>query len=175
MPHGYPKWANGVNKAYHGITTFEEAWVKKLVYLEMEPGDTVFFHPLLIHGSGTPVQEDSHKGGTCSSPPSICPLPHPLLNSFYPTYLLASSPSPAPPCLPSCPVPTGSNQTKGFRKAISCHYASSSCYYVDVRGTSQENVATEVERIAKKRGVDIDYIDIWKYKSRLVQGLAGTL
>lgn len=46
---------------------------------------------------------------------------------------------------------------------------------MDVRGTSQENVATEVERIAKKRGVDIDYIDIWKYKSRLVQGLAGTL
>ena len=25
----------------------EEDWV----YLEMEPGDTVFFHPLLIHGS----------------------------------------------------------------------------------------------------------------------------
>jgi phytanoyl-CoA hydroxylase len=23
------------------------------VHLTMEPGDTVFFHPLLIHGSGT--------------------------------------------------------------------------------------------------------------------------
>ena len=26
--------------------------MEKRVHLEMEPGDTVFFHPLLLHGSG---------------------------------------------------------------------------------------------------------------------------
>ena len=45
------------------------------VHLEMAPGDTVFFHPLLLHGSGR-------------------------------------------------------NRSKGFRRAISCHYASSRCEYL---------------------------------------------
>jgi len=45
----------------------------------MEAGDTVLFHPLLIHGSG-------------------------------------------------------SNKTQGFRKAISCHYASADCEWIDVTG-----------------------------------------
>ena len=35
---------------YHGIKDMPTG-VEPL-YLEMEPGDTVFFHPLLIHGSG---------------------------------------------------------------------------------------------------------------------------
>lgn len=35
---------------YHGIMDFDPA--AKRVHLEMEAGDTVFFHPLLIHGSG---------------------------------------------------------------------------------------------------------------------------
>jgi phytanoyl-CoA hydroxylase len=46
------------------------------VHLEMQPGDTVFFHPLLLHGSGQ-------------------------------------------------------NRTRGFRKAISTHYASAACRWVD--------------------------------------------
>lgn len=37
---------------YHGVTTMDEEKMSKRVYLEMEAGDTVFFHPLLIHGSG---------------------------------------------------------------------------------------------------------------------------
>lgn len=37
---------------YHGVTTLDEEKMSKRVYLEMEAGDTVFFHPLLIHGSG---------------------------------------------------------------------------------------------------------------------------
>lgn len=45
-------------------------------HLEMEPGDTVFFHPLLLHGSGR-------------------------------------------------------NRTGGFRRAISAHYASAACRYLD--------------------------------------------
>ena len=35
---------------YHGITNFDPS--ANMVHLVMEPGDTVFFHPLLIHGSG---------------------------------------------------------------------------------------------------------------------------
>ncbi|MCS5618480.1 MAG: phytanoyl-CoA dioxygenase family protein [Myxococcota bacterium] len=45
------------------------------VHLEMDPGDTVFFHPLLLHGSGI-------------------------------------------------------NKSQGFRRAISCHYASAECTYL---------------------------------------------
>lgn len=40
----------GVNKMYHGI--MNKVDMTSLIHLEMEPGDTVFFHPLLIHGSG---------------------------------------------------------------------------------------------------------------------------
>jgi len=113
QPHDYPQWENGVNKMYHGIVGFDG---HDRVHLEMEKGDTVFFHPILIHGSGA-------------------------------------------------------NRTKGFRKAISCHYAASECGYIDVRGTSQENIAKEVEDISIKRGTPLNYIDLWRYRARLVTGL----
>ncbi|XP_019634286.1 PREDICTED: phytanoyl-CoA dioxygenase, peroxisomal-like [Branchiostoma belcheri] len=48
--HGYPQWEGGVNYLYHGILDFDEKTPR--VHLEMEKGDTVFFHPILIHGSG---------------------------------------------------------------------------------------------------------------------------
>lgn len=35
---------------YHGIIDFDPS--AKRIHLEMEAGDTVFFHPILIHGSG---------------------------------------------------------------------------------------------------------------------------
>jgi phytanoyl-CoA hydroxylase len=38
-----------VNKAFHQVQGFTD---QPLVPLAMERGDTVFFHPLLIHGSG---------------------------------------------------------------------------------------------------------------------------
>lgn len=68
----------------------------KRVHLEMEKGDCVFFHPILIHGSGV-------------------------------------------------------NRTKGFRKAISCHYAASECQYIDVKGTKQQKLADEIISIYKKK------------------------
>lgn len=37
---------------YYGITELDENNMDRRVHLEMEAGDTVFFHPLLIHGSG---------------------------------------------------------------------------------------------------------------------------
>jgi len=35
---------------YYGIMDYDPSQYR--VHLEMEAGDTVFFHPLLIHGSG---------------------------------------------------------------------------------------------------------------------------
>ena len=49
LQHDYPDWEGGVNKMYHGVRGFQN---EKLVPLCMNKGDTVFFHPLLIHGSG---------------------------------------------------------------------------------------------------------------------------
>ncbi|KAK7871150.1 hypothetical protein R5R35_002396 [Gryllus longicercus] len=112
MPHGYPKWENGVNKAYHGVINCDNV---PTINLEMEKGDTVFFHPLLLHGSGV-------------------------------------------------------NRTQGFRKAISCHYAASECEYIDVRGTTQEIIAEEIKEMAKRKGFEADFTDLWRYRSRLARG-----
>lgn len=115
-PHVYPE--NIKNKAYHGVIGFDDL---PKVDLIMEKGDTVFFHPLLLHGSGP-------------------------------------------------------NRTKGFRKAISVHYANSHCAFVDVKGTSQANIAKEVEEMALKKsgGLPVSFQDAWRYKSRLVQGNVGS-
>lgn len=121
--HGYPDWdtEGGANKAYMGITDLTEAEFEGRIHLPMEKGDTVFFHPLLIHGSGY-------------------------------------------------------NKTQGYRKSISCHYASSSCDYIDHKGTAHEEVAREVESIAKKKlGFDASFQDVWRLKSRLLRGEPGTL
>ncbi|XP_078275575.1 phytanoyl-CoA dioxygenase, peroxisomal [Rhinoraja longicauda] len=115
-PHVYPDWPGGVNKMYHGIHGYDPS--HRRLGLEMDKGDTVFFHPLLIHGSGA-------------------------------------------------------NGTTGFRKAISCHYASADCRYIDVKNTSQENIEEEVLEIGRKKyGIDKDttLADIWRFKGRLVQG-----
>ncbi|KAL1784899.1 phytanoyl-CoA dioxygenase, peroxisomal [Sigmodon hispidus] len=115
-PHGYPKWEGGVNKMYHGIQDYKPD--SSRVHLVMEKGDTVFFHPLLIHGSGR-------------------------------------------------------NKTQGFRKAISCHYASSDCHYISVDGTSQENIQDELKEITIRRlGLDcnIELKDIWRFRGRTVKG-----
>ncbi|XP_064107739.1 phytanoyl-CoA dioxygenase, peroxisomal-like [Macrobrachium nipponense] len=111
--HEYPEWEDGVNKMYHGVRGFDD---EPKAMLCMEKGDTVFFHPILLHGSGD-------------------------------------------------------NRTQHFRKAISCHYAASECNYIDVRGTSQESIAKEVEEIALRRGVTgLDFKEIWKLRSRVARG-----
>ena len=47
------------------------------------------------------------------------------------------------------------------KQAISCHYAASDCHYIDVKGTTQENIASEVKEVAEKRvGKEIaDHLD----------------
>eukprot|EP00475_Leptophrys_vorax_P006630 TRINITY_DN14116_c0_g1_i1.p1 TRINITY_DN14116_c0_g1~~TRINITY_DN14116_c0_g1_i1.p1 ORF type:complete len:360 (-),score=86.86 TRINITY_DN14116_c0_g1_i1:98-1177(-) len=122
FPHGYPDWEK-VNKAYYGIQPQHLGNFKETdaIHLEMEPGDTVFFHPLLVHGSGW-------------------------------------------------------NKTQRYRKAISCHYASTDCAYINVSDTIQKDIKEEVEKMAmKKLGIQVEFTDIWKLKSRLVSGVEGSL
>jgi len=123
LRHEYP--SDGiVNKAYHGIQNLSsEADGEKMLHVEMEPGDTIFFHPLLIHGSGR-------------------------------------------------------NNSDGFRKAISCHYAASDCFYIEPNGTIQEEVAKEIAEIAAKHakpGHQVTFVDVFRNKGRLVSGKPGTL
>lgn len=117
--HEYPK-DGVVNKAYHGIQGMTEADTVSLIHVDMEPGDTIFFHPLLIHGSGR-------------------------------------------------------NNSSGYRKAISCHYASTACHFEEMDGTMQQEMAKEIEDIAKVKGLEIGFNDIWRFKSRLIAGKEGTL
>jgi phytanoyl-CoA hydroxylase len=72
LRHENPKWEY-LNLGYFGVA--DSSYVDSRVHLEMRPGDTVFFHPLLIHGSGR-------------------------------------------------------NRSSGFRRAISCHYASAHCRFL---------------------------------------------
>ncbi|WAR25346.1 PAHX-like protein, partial [Mya arenaria] len=117
LQHDYPEWEGGVNKMYHGVRDYKQDHPR--IHLEMEAGDTVFFHPILIHGSGA-------------------------------------------------------NRTNGFRKAISCHYSTGQCHFVDLKGTVQEKIEDEVLELAeKKTGIpktQIKYEDIWKFRSRIVKG-----
>ena len=48
LEHSDPDW-EFVNAGFYGIDPPENA---QRVYIELQPGETVFFHPLLIHGSG---------------------------------------------------------------------------------------------------------------------------
>jgi len=67
-PHDYPPGAN--NKFYHGIQNLPST--TKWVNLEMQPGDTVFFHPLLIHGSGVNVSTRTRKAISCHYAAAEC-------------------------------------------------------------------------------------------------------
>jgi phytanoyl-CoA hydroxylase len=73
LPHENPEWEY-LNLGYFGAAGVGAH--PDRVHVEMEPGDTIFFHPILLHGSGR-------------------------------------------------------NRSPGFRRAISAHYASTHCRYVD--------------------------------------------
>lgn len=49
LSHENPDWEH-LNFGYFGVDATEH--LAERVHLEMEPGDSVFFHPVLIHGSG---------------------------------------------------------------------------------------------------------------------------
>ncbi|XP_076182910.1 phytanoyl-CoA dioxygenase, peroxisomal-like isoform X2 [Ptiloglossa arizonensis] len=120
--HDYPPGAGpaSVNKFYHGILDLPVTM--NWLHLEMEPGDTVFFHPLLIHGSGI-------------------------------------------------------NKSKNTRRAISCHYAATECHYIDVNNTVQSRIQDEVIESLKTRypNTEINYEDLWRFKSVPVRGIRSSL
>lgn len=63
LQHDYPEWEGGVNKMYHGVRDHDHD--AERVHLDMEAGDTVFFHPLLIHGSGMNKTNGFRKAISC--------------------------------------------------------------------------------------------------------------
>lgn len=80
FPHDYPPKEEGiVNKFYHGIhelpPTFDR-WVN----LEMQPGDTVFFHPLLIHGSGINKSKRTRLAISCHYASADCTIVEDLID-----------------------------------------------------------------------------------------------
>ncbi|XP_065167979.1 phytanoyl-CoA dioxygenase, peroxisomal-like [Atheta coriaria] len=56
LPHVY--LSKTKNKSYQGIENVQE---RSKLYLDMEAGDTVFFHPLLLHGSGPNMTQGFRK------------------------------------------------------------------------------------------------------------------
>ncbi|CAG4966400.1 unnamed protein product [Colias eurytheme] len=68
-PHGH---AQGANKLYHGILDESVYDTSKFSNLEMSPGDTVFFHPLIVHGSGPNVTKAYRKSITAHYANSSC-------------------------------------------------------------------------------------------------------
>jgi phytanoyl-CoA hydroxylase len=71
LRHDYPKWEGGVNAMYYGIQDLDLDKLK-LVPLEMSKGDTVFFHPRLIHGSGANRTDGFRKAISCHYAASEC-------------------------------------------------------------------------------------------------------
>ncbi|NQZ98742.1 MAG: phytanoyl-CoA dioxygenase family protein [Myxococcales bacterium] len=50
LQHENPDWEH-LNAGYFGARNVDDE-LEKRVHLEMDPGDTAFFHPMLLHGSG---------------------------------------------------------------------------------------------------------------------------
>lgn len=69
--HSYPDWKGGVNSMYYGVKEYTLEHTS-LVDLNMERGDTVFFHPLLVHGSGPNLTSGFRKAISCHYADSEC-------------------------------------------------------------------------------------------------------
>ncbi|XP_043335358.1 phytanoyl-CoA dioxygenase, peroxisomal-like isoform X1 [Cervus canadensis] len=69
-PHDYPQWEGGVNIMFYGIQDYDKNNAR--VHLVMEKGDTVFFHPLLIHGSGRNKSQGFRKTISCHFADANC-------------------------------------------------------------------------------------------------------
>lgn len=67
----YPEWEGKVNKAYFGIDNYNSAKFER-IDLEMKKGDIVFFHPLLIHGSGENKSKGYRKSMCCHFADAAC-------------------------------------------------------------------------------------------------------
>ncbi len=60
LDHDLPEWEH-VNHAFYGAKNVDAT---NRVYVELEPGDTLIFHPLLIHGSGQNRSENFRRAAS---------------------------------------------------------------------------------------------------------------
>ena len=73
LDHSLPSW-DFVNYAFYGI---KEAEGLTRVHIEMVPGDTVFFHPLLVHGSGRNLTNECRRSISTHFASHECESPEP--------------------------------------------------------------------------------------------------
>jgi phytanoyl-CoA hydroxylase len=69
LKHENPEWEY-LNLGYFGAEGTGAH--QDRVHLEMDPGDTVFFHPLLLHGSGVNRSEDCRRAISCHYASASC-------------------------------------------------------------------------------------------------------
>eukprot|EP00163_Fabomonas_tropica_P008936 TRINITY_DN18729_c0_g1_i1.p1 TRINITY_DN18729_c0_g1~~TRINITY_DN18729_c0_g1_i1.p1 ORF type:complete len:371 (-),score=45.14 TRINITY_DN18729_c0_g1_i1:139-1251(-) len=83
--HCRPSWKY-VNSAYWGVKDLPKDFKSKLVHLEMKKGQTVFFHPLLLHGSGRNRSDDYRRCISAHYADIDCDIveeiPHDVTNMF---------------------------------------------------------------------------------------------
>src|SRR5690606_10402609 len=79
---------------YYGIKDLSQAEYDKRVHLEMEKGDCVLFHPILIHGSGINRTSGFRKAISCHYAAAEChyidvrgTIQEKLANEIVSTYL----------------------------------------------------------------------------------------
>lgn len=70
LDHDDPDWEY-VNAGFFGVDTE----VDKRVHVEMQPGDTLLFHPLLVHGSGSNRGEHCRRAVSAHYAASSCESP----------------------------------------------------------------------------------------------------
>ena len=73
LDHEMPSW-DDVNFAFYGV---KEHKLYRHIALEMDPGDTVFFHPLLLHGSGRNKSSEFRRSISTHYASSQCISPEP--------------------------------------------------------------------------------------------------
>lgn len=73
LDHELPPWED-VNFAFYGVKGHRRY---NHIALEMQPGDTVFFHPLLLHGSGRNVSSEFRRSISTHYASTRCISPAP--------------------------------------------------------------------------------------------------
>lgn len=73
LDHQLPDW-DFVNYAFYGVKDTNRL---TRVHIEMEPGDTVFFHPLLVHGSGRNLTSECRRSISTHYASHECESPDP--------------------------------------------------------------------------------------------------
>jgi len=65
-----------------------------------------------------------------------------------------------------------------MRRRISRGDCGNYCNYIDIKGTTQEDLADEIIEMARKkigRDIDVTYVDLWRVRSKVVSGTRANL